>query len=97
MAEVIRAVFSGNSQGLLDNFEVYYSGNASGSAAAWEIGLVPRNIAIGSFAEKIIMKGDTAVRSIFIYEQSGDTVQYILSHHSYPAELNSNEKAFFYL
>jgi hypothetical protein len=99
MAEVISAVFSGNSQGLLDNFEVYYSGNASGSAAGkaavWEIGLIPRNIAIGSFAEKIIMKGDTAVRSILIYEQSGDTVQYILSHHSYPAELDNNEKAFF--
>jgi len=91
MAEVISAVFSGNSQGLLDNFEVYYSG----SGGSWELGLSPRNNAIGSFAQKIIMKGDTAIKSILIYEQNGDTVQYILSNHSYPAELNAHEKTFF--
>ena len=91
MAEVISAVFSGNSQGLLDNFKVYYSG----SSAAWELGLSPLNSAIGSFAEKIIMKGGDAIRSITIYEQSGDTVRYIFSNHTYPAELNVNEKAFF--
>ncbi|MDR2702072.1 MAG: outer membrane lipoprotein carrier protein LolA [Spirochaetaceae bacterium] len=91
MAEVISAVFSGNSQGLLDNFNVYYAA----SGAAWELGLIPRNAAIGSFAEKIIMKGDAAVRSILIYEQNGDAVQYVLSNHNYPAELNVQEKAFF--
>jgi len=91
MAEIISAVFSGNSQGLLDNFEVYYSG----SGDAWELGLSPRNNAIGSFAEKIIMKGDAAIKSILIYEQNGDTVHYFLSNHSYPAELNAHEKTFF--
>jgi hypothetical protein len=91
MAEVTSAIFSGNSQGLLDNFKVYYYG----SAAAWELGLTPLNSAIGSFLEKIIIKGDAAIRSILIYEQNGDTVHYILSNHSYPAELNINEKAFF--
>jgi len=99
MAEVISAVFSGNGQGLLDNFNVYYM---SGTGAdAWEIGLIPLNSAIGSFAEKIIMKGGGApsgamvIKSIIIYDQNGDTVQYILSNHSYPAELNVNEKALF--
>jgi hypothetical protein len=91
MAEIISAVFSGNSQGLLDNFKVYYSG----SAAAWELGLSPLNSAIGSFAERIIMKGDAAIKSILIYEQNGDTVRYILSNHRYPAELNIHEKTFF--
>jgi len=93
MAEVISAIFSGNSQGLMDNFNVYYSG----SAEAWEFGLSPKNNAVGSFAEKIIMKGDTAIRSILIYEQNGDTVKYYLSNHNYPAELNANEKSFFVL
>jgi hypothetical protein len=91
MAEVISAVFSGNSQGLVEHFEIYYSG----SAAAWELGLSPLDSALGSFAEKIIMKGGAAIRSIFVYEQNGDTLHYILSNHSYPAELNVNEKAFF--
>jgi hypothetical protein len=91
MADVINAVFSGNSQGLTDNFEIFYFGNS----AAWELGLSPKNTAVGSFAEKIIMKGDAAIRSIIIYDQTGDTVQYNLSNHSYPAELNIHEKAFF--
>jgi hypothetical protein len=93
MAEVISAVFAGNSQGLMDNFKVYYSGNT----AAWELGLSPRDTAIGAFAEKIIMKGSAAIRSILIYERNGDTVQYILSNHNYSAELNINEKALFTL
>jgi hypothetical protein len=93
MAEVISAVFSGNGQGLMDNFKVYYSGNA----ALWELGLNPLNSAIGSFAEKIIMKGDAAIRSILIYERNGDSIKYILSNHNYPAELNVNEKALFTL
>ena len=93
MAEVISAVFSGNSQGLIDNFIIYFSSNA----AAWELGLSPRDTTIGVFAEKIIMKGDTAIKSIFIYEQNNDTVQYFLSNHNYPAELNVNEKALFTL
>jgi outer membrane lipoprotein-sorting protein len=91
MAEVISAVFSGNSKELMDNFDVYYVGNT----AAWEIGLSPINSSLGSFAEKIVMKGDAAIRSIIIYEQNGDTTQYNLSNHSYPLELNVNEKAFF--
>jgi hypothetical protein len=92
MAEVISTVFSGNARGLLDNFNVYYSGDTGGT---WELGLSPRNTAIGSFAERIIMKGDTAIRSIFLFEQNSDTIHYILSNHSYPAELNVHEKAFF--
>jgi len=93
MAEVISAVFSGDSQGLMDNFNIFYVG----SPAAWELGLSPKNTAIGSFAEKIIMKGDTAIRSIIIYEQNGDTIQYFLSNHRYSAELNANEKVLFAL
>jgi len=90
MAEVISAIFSGNSQGLLDNFDVYYVG-----ATTWELGLKSKNTAIGAFAEKIILKGDTVIRFIIIYDQNGGAVQYILSNHSYPAELDVNEKAFF--
>jgi hypothetical protein len=93
MAEVLSAVFSGRSRGLLDNFEVYYSGGP----ADWELGLSPREKAIGSFAERIIMKGDTAINSIMIYEQSGDTIRYFLSNHGYPAGLSAYEAAYFAL
>ncbi|MCL1928065.1 MAG: outer membrane lipoprotein carrier protein LolA [Treponema sp.] len=91
LAEVISTVFSGHARGLLDNFEVFYFGNA----AAWELGLFPLHRAIGSFAERIVMKGDTAIRYIEIHEKSGDIIKYILSNHSYPTELNVSEKALF--
>jgi len=91
MAEILSTIFSGNAQGLLDNFDVYYSGDTS----VWEMGLSPRDKTINSFAEKIVINGDAAIKSIQIYEQSGDSVKYILSNHRYPAELNAHEKAFF--
>jgi len=98
MAEVISAIFSGNSKGLIDNFNIFYSGNGG----EWELGLSPKDSAIGAFAEKIIMKGITsnntnAIKSILIYEQSGDTVLYVLSNHSYSEDLNVNEKKLFTL
>jgi hypothetical protein len=97
MEDVISAIFSGNSRGLIDNFNVYYSGGDGGTDAPWELGLIPRDAAIGAFAEKIIMKGSTTIRSIQIYERSGDSIQYILTNHNYPVELNAHEKAFFVL
>ena len=102
MAEVIGAIFSGNSRGLIDNFNVFYSGGAGGAGgivdadAPWELGLIPKDTTISAFAEKIIIKGSTtAIRSIQIFERSGDSVQYVLTNHNYPVELNANEKALF--
>jgi len=104
MAEVISAVFSGNSRELMENFNIFYSGRVNGSGAAeeWELGLRPKDTAIGAFAEKIIMKGIasnkmTVIKSILIYEQNGDTVLYVLSNHNYSEELNDNEKKIFTL
>jgi hypothetical protein len=100
MAETISAIFSGNSQGLMNNFNIYFSPGVGGIVDAsadyeWELGLVPRDTSISAFAEKIIMKGSTTIRSIQIYEPSGDSVQYVLTNHNYPVELNANEKALF--
>ena len=91
MAEVLNAVFSGNSQGLLENFDVYYAGGVSG----WKLGLVPLDKAIASFAVTIIMSGDSVIRTMVINEQNGDSVSYLLSNHNYPADLDANEKALF--
>jgi len=91
MAAVISSVFSGRSQGLLENFEVYFSGSVSN----WNIGLIPRHSVFASFAMRIIMSGDSAIRSIRIFEQNGDVITYTLSNHSYPTALNAHEEAFF--
>jgi len=91
MAEVISAVFSGNISGLLESFKVFYSGVPS----SWELGLLPLDRAINNFALKITMKGDSAIKSLTVYEQNGDTIIYGLSNHSYSSDLSVHEKAFF--
>ena len=73
MAYVISAVFSGNAQGLVENFQVYFSG-----AASWEIGLIPLDKAINAFAQRMIIKGDQVIRSIEITEQNGDSALLVL-------------------
>ena len=93
MAEVISAVFSGNSRGLENNFNIYYFTVSN----SWELGLIPLDKAINSFAQRIIMKGDSAIRSIKITEQSGDSTIYVLSNHNFPEALNANERALFSL
>jgi hypothetical protein len=91
MADVISSVFSGQSQGLLENFEVYFLGSVSN----WNMGLLPRDSVFASFVKKITMSGDSAIRSIRLFEQNGDVITYTLSNHSYPTGLNEHETAFF--
>ena len=93
MADVISAVFSGNSHGLKENFEIYFSGNA----ASWELGLIPLDKMINVFAQKLNMKGGAVINFIEITEQSGDSIKYIMSNHSFPAGLSDSEKALFVL
>jgi len=99
LAEVLGAVFSGNAQGLLDNFEVHFAvKNTPGAGGrAWEMGLSPLDKAISSFAARITMSGDDVIRFIMINEQGGDITQYTLSNHSHLRELSVNEKALFAL
>jgi len=91
MAEVISAVFTGNAQRLLDNFEVFYLERNG----LWELALIPSDSAINSFANTIMMSGDTVIRSIQIKEKNNDTIKYTLSNHSFPGALNANENALF--
>lgn len=93
MAEVISSVFSGNSRGLEGNFNIYFSGSVN----SWELGLIPRDKAINTFAERIVMKGDSVIKYIHISEQNGDSIRYNLSNHNFPAALNDNEKSLFSL
>jgi hypothetical protein len=93
LAGIMSAVFSGNALELLDNFEVFFSGRA----VVWELGLIPRDKAINTVAERMIIRGDAVIRSIQIFEQNGDSIQYVMSNHSFPAELSVHEQAFFTL
>ncbi|MDR2096825.1 MAG: outer membrane lipoprotein carrier protein LolA [Treponema sp.] len=97
-ADTISAVFSGNSQKLQDNFEVYFTATAKG----WILGLIPSERAIRSFAERIILSGDalrdgTVIRTVLLYEKNGDSIYYALSDHRFPDSLSLHERSLFVL
>ena len=91
MADVIGSVFSGQINKLLENFEVYFTGNVSD----WNMGLLPRDRVFASFVTKITMSGDSAIRSIRLFEPNDDIITYTLLNPGYPAGLNDYEKAYF--
>jgi hypothetical protein len=102
LADTISAIFTGNSRLLLENFAVYFTE----SGDSWTIALIPGERSIKTFAARIIMSGDspravgsrtqnTVIRVITLYEQSGDTITYRLSNHSYPGTLNARERSLF--
>ncbi|GHV42187.1 hypothetical protein AGMMS49546_20000 [Spirochaetia bacterium] len=97
LADTISAIFTGNSQKLLDNFDVYFTF----AGGTWSLGLIPREKAVRSFAAKIIMSGDYAgstpavIRNIYIYEQNGDSIRYTLSDHRLNENLSPQERALF--
>jgi len=62
MADVMNLVFSGQSQGLLGNFEACFLGSVSN----WTIGLLPQDSVVASFIMQITMSGDSAIKSIRI-------------------------------
>lgn len=93
MAQVISGVFSGNARALENNFEIFFSGSAS----SWEMALIPLDKTLNAFAQRIIMKGDNVIKAIWISEQNGDSIKYILTNHIFQAALNANETALFSL
>jgi outer membrane lipoprotein-sorting protein len=91
MSDTISAVFSGDSKKLMANFE----NTVTKSGGVWTLTLVPKESAVRSIIAKITMLGDSVARVITLYEQSGDTIQYELSNHTFPGALTAREKAFF--
>ncbi len=91
LAEIISAVFSGNSSRLINNFNIYFTESGS----TWTVGLIPSENAILSFVSGIVMSGDSVIKHITLYEQNSDIIYYELSHHTFPGALTTSEKKFF--
>ncbi len=91
LSETISAVFSGDAQALLGGFEVFFTEKGG----RWELGLIPRESAVRSFASAITMSGDSVIRRVTLYEQNGDSIRYELSGHVFPGELKESEKKLF--
>jgi outer membrane lipoprotein-sorting protein len=93
LAEVISAVFTGKPEILLKNFKVYFL-ELNG---AWNIGLLPLDASVSIFASSIVMKGEKVLKNIYMREQSGDSIEYSLFDHYFPAALTDDEKLYFSL
>jgi hypothetical protein len=91
LAEVIRAVFTGDPQTLLSNFDVFF--NETGKT--WNLGLIAKEPSIKQFAGKICMSGDSTIRSMALFQQNEDTVAYILTRQTFFEVLHPDEQAFF--
>jgi hypothetical protein len=91
ISETMSAVFTGNAEKLLTGFDLYFTEKNG----AWILGLIPRDSSIRAFAGAFIMRGDSAIRELTLYEQNGDSIVYELSGHSYPAALSAAERAYF--
>jgi len=100
MAQTLGSLFTGNAQVLQAKFDNYFIETQGQGATAWTVGLIPKEQAIRSYARQFILEGTEGpqgalIRSLVIHEQSGDSVAYVFSQHSFPAELEANEKAYF--
>jgi hypothetical protein len=59
------------------------------------MGLVPKEKAVRTVAEKFVLQGGQALDSVTMHEKSGDFVRYEFANVAFPATLTDDEKAFF--
>ena len=100
MAETLSSLFTGNAQMLRSKFDNYFMETQSPQGKIWTLGLIPREQAVRTYARQFILQGaeggnGVLIRSMVTHEQSGDSISYVFSGHSFPAELEAHEKAYF--
>lgn len=87
------SVFSGESEILLKQFQVY----CEISQNNWQIGLIPKDKSSGNeFIVRITFSGDKFLKTINIDEKEGNTttIQF-MDHQTTPLELSKNEQNYF--
>jgi hypothetical protein len=99
LADTLSSIFTGNAATLAAKFDRFFTESPGGG---WIIGLVPKESAVRSFAERIVIAGSSPaggalIHSIQIAEPSGDSVRYALANHRFASGLDADEKAAFSL
>lgn len=90
-ATIISSVFAGGEDLSAHNFDLFFDGTATD----WTIGLVPKDATIRAVAQHFILQGGTTLRSVTMYEPTGDFVRYEFANQSFPATLTADEKNLF--
>ena len=88
---IISSVFAGGDGLNAQNFAIYFEGTETD----WTAGLVPQDSAVRAVAKQFVLQGGTSLRTVTMYEPSGDFVRYEFANQSFPATLTADEKALF--
>jgi hypothetical protein len=101
IADTISSLFTGNAGKLRERFTLFFTETGTGAGQNWTMGLIPKEAAFRSFAERIVIEGEAGgtapvlIRSIVMYDQGGGGVRYVLSAHRFPPALEAHEEALF--
>jgi len=99
MADTISSLFTGNVHRLTSGFDIFFMEDTA-FGKTWSLGLVPKERTFRNYAERIVLEGYYAenaavIRSIIIYERSGNSLSYLFNDQSFPDVLEPNEQAYF--
>ncbi len=89
MSRVFLSLFSGDEEQLLENFQVFFSGDEKG----WELGLEPRGSVMKKVITRIVLAGRDTIHSLTMIEASGDRTEIEFEPRlGLPAELTPEEE-----
>lgn len=81
-SQAISAAFSGDVKRIQDSFHVNFSHGDS----QWTLLLEPREKTVAQLVKSIQLQGDQLLKMVTMTEQTGSTIAYIFSHHSFSQE-----------
>ena len=72
IATTLECVFSADFTAMSDTFRTYISPDGD----SWSLKLIPRNKAVSSFIESMVLSGSDTFESLTLHETTGDTIVY---------------------
>lgn len=92
LTEVFEAIFVGDLDRLSKDFKIHFMG----SSKSWTIGLVPQKGLLKKMFNRVLLKGDTTVTEVKLFEKNGDSTHLkFLDTTRTPSTLSSAEKKLF--
>lgn len=92
LTEIFEAIFVGNLKRLSQDFKLHFVGTSS----EWTIGLIPQKGILKKMFRKIVLKGQSHVTEVKLFEGNGDSthIKFLKTTRS-PATLSGAEKSLF--
>lgn len=92
LTEVFEAIFVGDLDRLSKDFAIHFVGSSS----SWTIGLIPQRGLLQKMFKRVVLKGDSTVREVQLFEGNGDSTHLkFLQTVREPATLSATERRLF--